>query len=64
MFGARETLLRGRRSGIARFVGDPKAHRQRIAREVADLVQRWNLHWQQTSKYAICIEHMQRCLLS
>jgi hypothetical protein len=34
------------------------------AREVADLVQRWNLHWQQTSKYAICIEHMQRCLLT
>jgi len=32
-------------------------------REVADLVHRWNLHWRATSKYALCIEQMQRCLL-
>jgi len=33
------------------------------AREVADLVHRWNLHWRETSKYALCVAHMERCLL-
>ena len=32
------------------------------ARDVADLVHRWNLHWRAISKYAICIAHRDRCL--
>lgn len=32
------------------------------ARDVAELVRRWNLHWRATSKYAICIAHRERCL--
>ena len=36
---------------------------QEQARDIADLVHRWNLHWRETSKYAICLSHMMRCLL-
>lgn len=35
-----------------------------LARDVADLVHRWNLHWRATSKYELCISHMARCLLT
>ena len=31
---------------------------------LTDLVHRWNLHWRATSKYAICIAHMNRSLLT
>ena len=34
------------------------------ARDLADLVHRWNLHWRETSKYALCIGHMNDCLFT
>jgi hypothetical protein len=42
-------------------IGEIKVPRE-YARDVADLVHRWDLHWRATSKYAICIAHRQRCL--
>ena len=35
-----------------------------IPAALADLVQRWDLHWRATSKYAICIAHMHDSLLT
>jgi hypothetical protein len=35
-----------------------------IPAALSDLVHRWNLHWRTTSKYAICIAHMNRSLLT
>ena len=35
-----------------------------VPASLTDLVHRWNLHWRATSKYAICIEHMNRSLLT
>jgi len=35
-----------------------------VSADMSDLVQRWNLHWRATSKYAICIDDMHRQLLT
>jgi hypothetical protein len=40
----------------------------KVPREIpvslTDFVHRWDLHWRATSKYAICIDHMSRSLLT
>jgi hypothetical protein len=55
-------------SCFAPLRGDQVILELKVPREVpvslTDFVHRWDLHWRATSKYAICVEHMNHSLLS